>query len=1236
MLISTITQQVFSVKTAMALLVAILLTAASLAAAPMLSGPLGTSPAAAQLVASLHPSPVTLDPSSITPGPPVTLAGAGHHLSPITAFLVALVAGTVLTMTRISVSIQGRAQRLLLQPVNRRHPLERRELQHLPPTGEDPKTLVQSLVDSRSLAFTIRLPHTHSLISYVIASRKSLWSFHVMSIATRPLYQGLGLASHLLETLETEVVTHGADEVSAFIEAPEGRRAHAERLWLRRENTKIDWLHVGYELSRTTHAQLAELLRRYDRANRQLSRLNALPFPQRRQRFQQLLQEFPRAGVMLHLDVGQRGERSGPNKLLSLVLVGFLWPLLTAAPAAAQLVASLHPSPVTLDPSSIIVFLGMAWWGRGLPRLWWNAGRGWLRRVAAACSGFVRTLAGAGRNWLARAWRTIRWSWLHGGKQAVPQLPEVPTRSGGGLSLNTTPRIGVFEDIADMGPIQRIVAFEPGAPSDPAVWDNWVWLLAKVFPGAQIVIIEPNSLYNSEWQEFVRQRNAELEGRIRIMAADQRFLEETGLPNGTADLILMGRNEPTAFPESRVSSERVATEALRVLRDGGFLLLPRNFSAMYTSRYGSHDAAPAAHALFDLRTQGHRLIERSVPQWHGRTPVAPGFSAATISPKEMTLYRVESTRPLLQRVITTLRKLAKSLPPRALLWFWLLLVAAPTGTDVLGETFFDGQREADVRLGAETDFFQGDFSEGGLVAETRHRVQDFQAGEVTEGVIVGSNPLGQVLGRHRRLFKPNVEGVDMGIIGNAHRTLSSEVGAQPNRLVSLFHEVAPRRFLSDITSTIADLLGGVKATPHTSESGTVRSRASLDARLLSRLEQAVQRYAEARPVYDPVLGEVTYSTTHQGITRVGTLKFRHWDERPWLRSGQLWIRDVNVLPHRHGIGTLLMMEALAHNPATRTIYTVLELTPMRKWLEPWLQAQILRLERSQFGDLQYRLHRTRFGPYSRYLQARLAESGMVRSSHQELNVLVPSFDLLPREQINAYWGDVFEEGHRHYMTPNDFELRKKLGIHSQDRIRGDQISPVEVTESLHRLTELTSAIPSDMRKAVIVKIDNTQPSNWMLWKFGLLSSTLQLFHAPPAWMDSIRMLPQTIRTALRKLSKHLYLVLLGLALFGLVFASALQFSVPATIPASSSFPVSQRQSGGQGGAGGSGSNNSQPPQSRPSGPSGHGNGGFISFGSRWVSSAIIRVRSAVERAVFDVTVWSEQWLQWLQSRAPPK
>lgn len=79
----------------------------------------------------------------------------------------------------------------------------------------------------------------------------------------------------------------------------------------------------------------------------------------------------------------------------------------------------------------------------------------------------------------------------------------------------------------------------------------------------------------------------------------------------------------------------------------------------------------------------------------------------------------------------------------------------------------------EAKLSGQSDFFQNDLSEDcSITAEPFERAEDFNACQLSFGVVVGSKPFGQVLGRYGRFVEPDVQGVDLRIVSDSHVGIS--------------------------------------------------------------------------------------------------------------------------------------------------------------------------------------------------------------------------------------------------------------------------------------------------------------------------------------------------------------------------------------------------------------------------------------------------------------------------------
>lgn len=94
------------------------------------------------------------------------------------------------------------------------------------------------------------------------------------------------------------------------------------------------------------------------------------------------------------------------------------------------------------------------------------------------------------------------------------------------------------------------------------------------------------------------------------------------------------------------------------------------------------------------------------------------------------------------------------------------------GAVVAGWRLATGRNVPGVGLAAQSDLFQRDLLERFLVTETLQRIKNFDSRQLASSVVINGNAFRQMLGRARRFFKPDVERIDFGIVGNAHQLSS--------------------------------------------------------------------------------------------------------------------------------------------------------------------------------------------------------------------------------------------------------------------------------------------------------------------------------------------------------------------------------------------------------------------------------------------------------------------------------
>jgi len=68
----------------------------------------------------------------------------------------------------------------------------------------------------------------------------------------------------------------------------------------------------------------------------------------------------------------------------------------------------------------------------------------------------------------------------------------------------------------------------------------------------------------------------------------------------------------------------------------------------------------------------------------------------------------------------------------------------------------------------ERNLFEHNSAEDPLIAESPASVQDLNAGDPAVGCVVHGNAFGHVLGRHGRLDKPDIQGVNLAVVSNTH------------------------------------------------------------------------------------------------------------------------------------------------------------------------------------------------------------------------------------------------------------------------------------------------------------------------------------------------------------------------------------------------------------------------------------------------------------------------------------
>ena len=76
--------------------------------------------------------------------------------------------------------------------------------------------------------------------------------------------------------------------------------------------------------------------------------------------------------------------------------------------------------------------------------------------------------------------------------------------------------------------------------------------------------------------------------------------------------------------------------------------------------------------------------------------------------------------------------------------------------------------QENVESGAQADFFEGDFLEGGFIAEALDTVEYLDTGQLAIGIIVDGDFIAELFRRYGRILEPNIKGIDLGVIGNMH------------------------------------------------------------------------------------------------------------------------------------------------------------------------------------------------------------------------------------------------------------------------------------------------------------------------------------------------------------------------------------------------------------------------------------------------------------------------------------